>query len=71
MLYEFSLSTLKRRLKVMNIRRHDEEIGPDIVMEAVAVTVSKVSCLALQVDCVVQNFDSLAYENINFFNTRI
>ena len=43
------LSTLKRRLKVMNI-------GPDIVMEAVAVTISKVSCLTLQVDCVVQNF---------------
>ena len=41
MLYEFRLLTLKRHLKIMNIHRHDEGIGPDVVMEAVAVTVSK------------------------------
>ena len=33
-----SLSTLKRRLKAVNIRRHDELIGPNDVIEAVSVS---------------------------------
>ena len=34
----FSLSTLKRRLKAMNIRRHDEGIRPEEVMQTVRVS---------------------------------
>ena len=38
MVHFFSLSTLKRRLRAMNIRRHDELIGPNDVIEAVSVS---------------------------------
>ena len=36
-LFLHSIATLKRRLRAMNLRRHDEVIGPNEVIQAVSV----------------------------------